>query len=99
MSLVIIRYETHYGAVICKLHHHVGRISNEAAMSEQGEEGRAEHTPLRCVCVHEQCGRCAVPNPHHLKPVGEEVSDPGAQWLSQSKVLEFQFFWDHIVEG
>lgn len=53
---LIVRYETRDSGVICKLHHHVCGLSSRAVMSEQGEEGGAERTPLRCASVH--CGQC-----------------------------------------
>lgn len=74
LVLVIVRYETSYGGIFFKLHHHVCRISGGAVMSEQGKEGRAEHTPLWCACFQDQGAQCAVPNPYHLRPVAEEVS-------------------------
>lgn len=50
LGLIIVPYEIRYGGVTCKLHHHVCGESGRV-MNEQGEEGRAEHTPLRCACV------------------------------------------------
>lgn len=48
VGLIIVRYETLYGVVVCKFRNHVWGEDSKRVKSEEGEEGRAEHTALWC---------------------------------------------------
>lgn len=47
-GFIIVRYETHHGGVVCKLHTHVCGVDCKAVMCEQAEEGRAQHMAQWC---------------------------------------------------
>ncbi|KAI3361903.1 hypothetical protein L3Q82_002222 [Scortum barcoo] len=69
MGLIIVRYEAHYGGVVCKLYDGVCGVDGRTVTGEESEEGWAEHAALWCACVQDQCRGCVVPDSHHLRPV------------------------------
>jgi len=61
--LIIVGDDTHHNGVVSKLQYCVGGIDGRAVLGEECDEGRAEHTALRCYLV---------PSPHILWSVGIE---------------------------
>ncbi|KAI3375713.1 hypothetical protein L3Q82_004018 [Scortum barcoo] len=60
VGLIIVRYEAHYGGVVCKLHDGVCGVDGRTVTGEESEEGWAEHAALWCACAQDQCGGCVV---------------------------------------
>lgn len=46
VGLTIVRYETSYGGIIRKVHHHVRWLNSGAIMDENDEESWTEHKTL-----------------------------------------------------
>ncbi|KAI3360238.1 hypothetical protein L3Q82_014551, partial [Scortum barcoo] len=90
VGLIIVRYEAHYGGVVCKLHDGVCGVDGRTVTGEESEEGWAEHAALWCACALDQCRGCVVPDSHHLKaccrpwfPLREEHLLTGVAGVSQ----------------
>lgn len=52
-GLVVVANESHHRSVISSCYHGVGGAGGDAVLAAEAEEGRTEHTSLRCTYVQD----------------------------------------------
>ncbi|KAI3353475.1 hypothetical protein L3Q82_020003, partial [Scortum barcoo] len=87
VGLIIVRYEAHYGGVVCKLYNGVCGVDGRTVTGEESEEGWAEHAALWCACAQDQCRGCVVLDSYHFSTSLSGITVLKAELKSTNNIL------------